>query len=398
MSVVPEKSILIELVEHLELPDSAYQKAEDRYKDLGEWLCRDESTVKEFHPHVFTQGSFRLGTAIKPLDAKEDYDLDLGCKLETALTKRNISQSQLKKLIGNEIELYRQMRGIKQELEEKNRCWRLEYLDSIKFHMDIVPCIPEEENQKQIIQKSILLESNDSFLAQSVADLTVSITDIRHPHYSQIWYDWNISNPQGYALWFESRMKLAEQLLQERARLLKSANIDKLPNYKWKAPLQTAIQLLKRHRDQLFKDLPDSKPISIIITTLAGKAYQGENNIEEALTNILTRMTDLVGNKKPRIPNPVNPAEDFSDKWHTTEGKKLKLEENFYLWVNQAQRDFELIISFKDAELLSEQCSKTFGINMDKDFLAKSLGLTSASNIVTPKHYDISEKPKPWLR
>jgi hypothetical protein len=35
-----------------------------------------------------------------------------------------------------------------------------------------------------------------------------------------------------------------------------------------KTPLQQAVQILKRHRDMMFADDPEHKPISVIITTL----------------------------------------------------------------------------------------------------------------------------------
>ena len=88
------------------------------------------------------QGSFRLGTANKP-ENDEEYDLDMGCNLRQHLSKDTNTQEQLKVLVGDELELYRKARTIKEELAEKTRCWRLEYADDLSFHMDIVPCIPE---------------------------------------------------------------------------------------------------------------------------------------------------------------------------------------------------------------------------------------------------------------
>ena len=44
-----------------------------------------------------------LGTAIRPLDNSEDYDLDLACKLCEGFHKTKYTQEQLKKLIGLEI-------------------------------------------------------------------------------------------------------------------------------------------------------------------------------------------------------------------------------------------------------------------------------------------------------
>ena len=38
------------LVEAVEIPESAYERAESRYEDLGNWLCRPESTCRGYDP------------------------------------------------------------------------------------------------------------------------------------------------------------------------------------------------------------------------------------------------------------------------------------------------------------------------------------------------------------
>src|SRR5690606_160851 len=145
--------------------------------------------------------------------------------------------------------------------------------------------------------------------------MAVSITDNTDPEYRVTTNNWRISNSKGYALWFETRMKTAQSIISERETSFK-ASIDRLPYYQWKTPLQQAIQLLKRHRDTMFKNNQDSKPISVIITTLAAKAYNGEADLASALTNILSRMSSYINANVPLVPNPVNPAEDFADKWY----------------------------------------------------------------------------------
>ena len=77
MSDNRRNSVLKKILEKLELPEGAYEKAEKRYKDIGEWLHRPESSCLMFDPSVFSQGSFRLGTAIKP-ENEEEYDLAYG--------------------------------------------------------------------------------------------------------------------------------------------------------------------------------------------------------------------------------------------------------------------------------------------------------------------------------
>ncbi|MDD2318587.1 MAG: nucleotidyltransferase [Geobacteraceae bacterium] len=392
MTTKEQKRLLLEnMVSLLELPVSAYQKAKDRYEDIGSWLGRDESICNNNDPHIFPQGSFRLGTAIRPLIEDEAYDLDLACKLRAQITKKSHSQESLKVLVGLEIESYRIARGIKAPKDEKHRCWRLEYQDTLSFHMDITPCISADDARQQLIFEALRKSGEDEYFSQGTSHLTVSITDNRHPEYRQISENWHISNPEGYAKWFESRMNLSLLTILEKAQ------VDEIPIYQRKTPLQRVVQLLKRHRDLMFKDDPEVKPISIILTTLAARAYNGETDIESALTSILSRMGSYVNAAKPRVPNPVDPAEDFADKWSRPECNHLKLEQNFWFWLQQAQTDIELLCSSDDAGFISEQASKKFSVRMNTSEISKSLGLALGPSIIVPRTHDIeSTPPKPW--
>jgi hypothetical protein len=317
-----KKGVLEEMIEQLDLPEYVVEKTIQRYKSLGEWFNRENSSFKDVDINIFPQGSFALGTTIKPINEQEEYDLDMGCKVIIPNFKSLFTQEQLKEMVGTELESYRVAKGIKQELEEKHRCWRLEYMDEIKFHLDIVPCIPLNIDMQSVYKKQLEDVFNyEESLNKSVVDAAINITDDRLDNYSIISQDWNISNPEGYLKWFESRMTVGDFGLYNRS------SITPVPIYSRKTILQRCIQLLKRHRDNMFGD-DDSKPISIIITTLAARAYNGELNLEEALINLLENMPTYINPSTPRVPNPVNPNEDFTDRWDTLEGKKLDLEGN----------------------------------------------------------------------
>ena len=60
--------------------------------------------------------------------------------------------------------------------------------------------------------------------------------------------------------------------------------------------MQRIVQILKRHRDVMFKDDKD-KPISIIITTLAANAYKGEDSLLEGLVNVISCMEPTIKDK-----------------------------------------------------------------------------------------------------
>ncbi|MBV1873875.1 MAG: nucleotidyltransferase [Gammaproteobacteria bacterium] len=382
------------ILEKIELPEGAYEKAENRYKDIGEWLHRPDSRCVEYDPLVFSQGSFRLGTAIKP-DSDEEYDLDMGCNLRQGLNKSQITQEQLKNHVGDELELYRKARTIKEELAEKKRCWRLEYADGLSFHMDIVPCMPESEIGRGVLKQRMVESSRfDDALAQNVSELAVSITDNTDPEYRVTTDNWRISNPEGYACWFETRMKTAREVINEREMSFK-ASIDSLPYYQWKTPLQQAIQLLKRHRDTMFKGDEDSKPISVIITTLAAKAYNGESDLASALTSVLSRMGDYINDVVPYVPNPVNPAEDFADKWYDKGAAEHKLQDNFYKWLYQARADFKALCAKDSSQLVIEAADRGLDVRLDATSVALALGLSAA--LITPTKEIHASDPKPWF-
>lgn len=384
------KIIIDEILNVIDIPNSAYDKAEDRYKDLGEWFSRSESMCARHEPHIYPQGSFRLGTVIR----SDEFDLDVGCRLCSGITKATHTQKQLKQLVGREMEAYRTARGIKEPLEEKHRCWRLPYSDKLMFHEDVVPSIPENTAQRHALREAMIKAGSPEAVAQSVAEFAGAITDNRDPNYDKISSTWRISNSEGYALWFEARMKQTKALV-ERHALVTKAQVDDLPIPRRRLPLQQAVQLLKHHRDVMFADDPDGKPISVIITTLAARAYQGELEIDDAIERILTDMDNYIRSTVPRVPNPVNPAEDFADKWNHPVYRHLNLEQNFRDWLASARRDFGLIATTRDVDMVVEQARHKFGAALNRKNLEERLGWPSIES--KPKVHQVVERPaRPW--
>jgi hypothetical protein len=140
-----------------------------------------------------------------------------------------------------------------------------------------------------------------------------------------------------------------------------TARVDDLPTRGAKRPLQQVVQLLKWHREVMFQKWPETKPISVIITTLAAHAYAGESNVEAALAGVLERMAGYVRNERPRVPNPINAVEDFADKWRDPKYAHLQLEANFWKWLKAAQEHFGTLATTRDAALLEKTAISAFG-------------------------------------
>lgn len=296
--------ILTIIAKEISISEQMIDTAVRSYGSVGRWL----TDGIDFNVFVYPQGSMSLGTTIKPISDADDYDIDLVCMLEDG---NQLDARSIKNIVGDRLkenEVYRK----KIEIEgEGKRCWKMKYE---AFHMDILPCVP----------KNIYLEPN--------------YTEIRLTNkISESMYEDKYSNPYGYRKWFENR--ISDVLTKEKRNYAKINNVDieDVPTFKVKTPLQMAIQLLKRHRDICFQSIPDIAPISIIITTLASKAYNGEDNLYEALSNIIMHMSDFIEirNGEYWIQNPVMSQENFADKWQ--QDKELK--NAFFRWILKVRYD-----------------------------------------------------------
>lgn len=353
--------IFEELGNNLDISETQHNNAVKSYQAVGSWLSKEDSLLAKYNPQILTQGSFLLGTVIKPVNENDDLDIDLVCELTGK--NENWTQKDLKKIVGDRLkqnDTYKEMLD-----EEGRRCWTLEYRkesedEKEKYHMDILPSIISD-GYSVLLTKAF---SENRF--EDVEKLAIRITDKESLNYS---YDsdtenWLKSNPFGYGRWFFNRATISTKKLFSLNESIKPA-----PKYQAeKLPLQRAVQILKRHRDIMFQGDVD-KPISIIITTLSARSYNGEGNIVHAIKNIISNMHlhiaekyDSSSNKKIKyIANPVNEEENFADKWV----KHPKREANFYKWLKQVRKDFDSILSkTQGLQSINESMQKPFGENL----------------------------------
>lgn len=380
------QAVLEQLLSELDIPTSLYVRAEERYQALAKWYHRSASSVAEYDCKVYPQGSFRLGTVIRPLDANEEYDLDLVCGV--GISKMTASQHDLKNMVGTETKAYAESMNITAPVEEKSRCWRLKYADEASFHMDILPAIPEDRKiVEQLVNVGI-----DAALAQHA----VAITDLDDPNYDAVCDTWPTSNPKGYARWFEDRMR--DAALGYLNSLVESAeyrSTDDVPAYRWKTPLQLVVQILKRHRDVMFKEASDVKPISMIITTLAAHSYEGEASVIEALRSIVVRMQGFIHPESPRIPNPVNPDEDFTDAW----SDDPRLEEAFASWHAQLTADVAKFVHLQSLDDARRLLKEAFDVEIGAKNLRHLFDAVPSVSVLergSRTSRIASNAPKPW--
>lgn len=349
-------SLWEKLADALDLTDAQYELANEKFLTMGNYLSAPGSLLARFDPTVLLQGSLRVGIPVRPINEDDEFDVDMTCILK--LGTGNITQYELKELFRIRLEEnadYKRMLD-----EEHRRCWRVQYAESMRFHLDVVPAIPDDFSW---------------ILAQGVpynfAKHAINITDNKSQNYMLRSSEWPKSNTEGFALWFLEVMK--EQLTEAKRMMSATLNkkIEDIPDFRARTPLQRAIQILKRHRDLHFRNDCDDKPVSIIITTLAARAYQGQSNLYDALTGIIERMPMFIeertvgGIPVKWVPNPVNPKENFADKWQTEKQRQQK----FYTWLAKVRSDLNYIETQKGIHNIGETLKPLFGSRAVNDAL-----------------------------
>lgn len=299
------------LAEELSITETMLEKAETAYNALGEYI---KSANEEWEVSVYPQGSFELGTVIKPLNEQEQYDVDL-----VVLVKQPIYDAE--KLRSEVWELLENHGRYEGKIENKKPCIRIQYADSAQFHMDIASA-----------QDNIL--TNDT-----------SINIARFDGESQYYYD--DSNPKGYVEWFKSAMEYKK--LQKSHRTLfehGQTDVEELRLSRMRTPLQKAVQILKRHRDIYFtnKENADDRPSSIIITTLCAKVYEetrgrfDSENIYLTIVNMLEQFKNYIGKNSDGeyyLENPSNRKENFLKKWKDNPNLVVAFTE----WIDKVYKD-----------------------------------------------------------
>lgn len=337
MATETARQYLERVVDSIQVTDKKYEEAVSSYQSICRWFERDESTIRFSHLESFLQGSFRLGTAIRPTTEEDDYDLDIVVLLSHS--KNDLSQAELKRRVGVEVKSYSDAHGMTRP-NDARRCWTQNYADGRQFHVDTLPSIRDASGLRD------KLEARQ--MAQHFVDDAIAITDKTDANYHVVHAVWPNSNPRGYANWFESRMAGALAARKAAIALAEQRSADEIPTYRAQTPLQKSVQLLKFHRDIMFADDPEDRPISIIITTLAAHAYRGERNLDDALLRILSDMHNHIEVEHgiDWVRNPTNAIENFADKWI----EYPKRRKNFYDWLDAVKSDFAQIAAADDAE------------------------------------------------
>lgn len=326
-----------------EIGDSLTIKKEDAefvektYNQISKLLAKQKEFQDEnISIDIYSQGSYRLGTIIKPI-GKEEFDLDFVFLVKSSkLTPKKIYDILFETL----------RKEFQEKVEGKKRCVQLKV--NSKFHIDIIPAIPLDENPNHSI---------------------IKIPD------KQNLSNWQIipSNPKGYVKWFldSGANKRYDESFSDEVKIEPLPTISEHENL---PVLKKLLRIVKRHRDVTYYNNPAKKPISIILTTLFGKYIEndlsGSGTIQQ-WDQILKRIKKEIDKASPnhiQVENPSYKKENFSDKWK----KDTSLYQEFKNYIEQSIRDIQELKNAEDEEELEIIINRIFAIPNRNDLLIEN--------------------------
>ena len=333
--------ILITLCEKLQLSDSLYELAEQRYHTIAD-IIENAPVMKGVSLNMYAHGSFRLKTTVKPLKG-EEYDLDFVVEIaidnEDDMTPTEL-YNHIYDILSND--------GIHNTMvEKKNRCIRVNYANY--FHMYIMPGKQINAGTKEII---------------------VPDKELKY------WY--HHSNPIRYAEWFEEQAKtqIITEINQMRKVQCSTEPIEEHEIVARLEPLRRAVQLIKRYRD-IYCDKHNTASVrSIIICTLMGhitSSYSDELQIIMDFCSYVSVLAAESGGEPFEVRNPVV-NEVLSEKWiEDTQNYK-----DFISMTEALKKDIHRLSALNINSDINTLLKEMFGETVTNDAIkeyAKSIGV-----------------------
>lgn len=332
-----------QILKEYSIPDDQLARAETVYGQIADYLNEElKGWGVEFS--FYPQGSLAQKTTVKNSSSNK-FDLDLIARRDSY--SPILTPLQLLDMVE---EALRRHPVFGRGLEQKNRCVMLP-LPGEGFTVDITPGIPTGGIWASV-EKTDPLVVGDRKEKQKA------------------------SNPKGFSTWLGERADMQPAFkAQSRGFVLdESASSEPIPKQDKSLDdvLRRTIQLLKLHRNAYYRkhenqDVKKFQPISILISTLAAKAYETSCSTPhlspvELLLEVIESMPYYIEKKggKYTVDNPTVDGENFADKWNDEKTGKARVKA-FINWHQQVCIDMRTLLTSQDKQSIRDASKRAFG-------------------------------------
>jgi hypothetical protein len=299
----PVDVLLADVAIRIQLSRTDYDKAEQRYQTLGDWIDRPASPLHGRVQLVYAQGSMAIGATTASRLTTDEFDVDSIAQL--GLPRGTPPQTALDLLFesirGEPGSLYYDM------AERRTRCVTVHYAD--KMHADITPMIRLFERAERV-----------SHLFHSKPE------DSRDPDLTLT------ANPYGFAEWFKASTPLDHDFAQvfakraqdyERTKIATKADSEDLPDQEpafLKSKAVIILQLMKRFRNVRYDRRTTRRPPSVMMCKLIADAANSTDTLLDELLHQARAMHATLQRWQNAgllivVANPTCPEDVLTDRW-----------------------------------------------------------------------------------
>lgn len=294
--------LLVDIAVRIQLPPALHALALDRFGTIAEWMERPGSPLEGRIDQIHTQGSMRIGAAIRCRDDEDLFDLDMVAEL---IAPASIEPKTALDLVEGALAGAKGSRYWG-KTERQTRCVTVEYAE---MHIDVTPMVRLAATPDRV---------GHIFHAKQGAPA--------HEH-RRIQ-----ANPFGFGVWYSARTPADDwfgALLLERSFahgrvVAKGADVAPPPAQQAiyrKARATVALQLIKRHVQILYDRRPAlRRPPSVALSCSAGWNAGGARTLLDevihqarALRETLAQANALA--MRAEIRNPAWTLDLFTDRW-----------------------------------------------------------------------------------
>ena len=299
----PVDILLADVAIRIQLSQTDYDRATQRYQTINAWIEREGSPLKDRVELLYPQGSMATGSTTASRLRTDEFDIDIAAQLDLPL---DVTPSVALHL------LYEAVRGepgsrYYRMTKRRTRCVTVDYTDNM--HLDVTPMVRRAGTRER---ESVIFHHR---------------AEVPHePSYRLI------ANPYGFAEWFKESTPVDRDFsisFHNRAReyeagvALMTADSEPVPPRQpppRKSRAVIVLQLLKRWRNVRYDTRRVRRPPSIMISKLvADSANATASLVGELLHQARYMLSEFLrwhnAGRLIHVANPCCPQDVLTDRW-----------------------------------------------------------------------------------
>ena len=302
----PEDILLADVAIRIQLRQTHYDMATERYQKISKLIERGDSPLKDRVDLFYPQGSMAIGATIASKLKTDEFDIDVVAQLglpESVLPREPLDLL-FEAIRGEPGSRYYRM------TKRRTRCVTVNYSD--KMHIDITPLIRRQYTRER---ESWIFHDRPEAPQES------SKKFIANPYGFAEWFKANTPPDQDFAGIFEKRAAEYDQQM-----LVVAADSEPVPPHEppfRKSKAVIVLQLLKRWRNVQYDTRQGRRPPSILIAKLIADAANHTDRLSEELLYQAQHMLSVFqkchsAGKHIHAANPMCSRDILTDRWPET--------------------------------------------------------------------------------